>query len=120
MGSDRTVSVAKFEGVIVLEGSARGLARGFRAECVGLQDPKTGSLGRCVWKDRFDHEIWSEVESDSAGVSRRSRGRLVGGTGKFEGIEGEFEFEWIYMMPAEKEGPVKAYATSLSGGWRLP
>ena len=42
LGPSRSVSVAKFEGAVVLEGSARGLARGFRADCVSLQDQSTG------------------------------------------------------------------------------
>lgn len=120
LGDERTVTVVKFEGAIVLTGHQRGLSRGFRTECVGLQDPKTGGLGRCVWKDRFDHEIWSEIESDSVGSTRKSRGRLVGGTGKFEGISGSFEFEWVYMTPASKEGPVRGYATEIAGSWKLP
>ena len=122
LGGERTVTVAKFEGAIVLTGQARGLSRGFRAECVGLQDQKTGGLGRCVWKDRFDHEIWSEIESDSpgSGTARKSRGKMVGGTGKFEGISGEFEFDWVYMAPASGEGNVRGYATQIAGSWKLP
>ena len=120
LGSERTVTVVKFQGAIVLTGQARGLSRGFRSECVGLQDQKTGGLGRCVWKDRFDHEIWSEIASDSLGNARKSRGKLVGGTGKFEGISGQFEFDWVYMMPASKEGTVRGYATGIAGTWKLP
>ena len=120
LGTSRSVSVARFEGAVVLEGSAQGLARGFRANCVGLQDQSTGGLGRCVWKDRFDDEIWSEIESRSTGSSRSSQAKFVGGTGKFEGIEGEFSFEWIYMIPASEEGPVRGYSTRVSGRWELP
>lgn len=120
LGESRTVSVAKFQGAVVLTGQARGLARGFRADCVGMQDQKTGGIGRCVWKDRFDHEIWSEISSASLGVARQSHGVFVGGTGKFEGIEGEFEFEWIYMMPASEEGTVHGRTTNISGSWKLP
>ena len=120
LGEDRTVTVGKLQGAVVLTGHARGLARGFRAECVGMQDPKTGGVGRCVWKDRFDHEIWSEIESDSVGTSRHSRGVFVGGTGKFEGIVGDFEFDWIYMTPASGEGNVRGYTTQVNGRWKLP
>jgi hypothetical protein len=120
LGESRAVTVVKFEGAVVLEGHQRGLARGFRTECVGMQDQKSGGVGRCVWKDRFDHEIWSEISSDSLGTARRSHGNFVGGTGKFEGIEGEFEFQWVYMIPASEEGPVQGYTTELSGNWKLP
>ncbi len=120
LGAARTVSIAKFEGAVVLEGNVQGLARGFRAACVGMQDQSTGGAGRCVWKDRFDDEIWSEIESRSTGSSRSSHGKFVGGTGKFEGIEGEFTFDWVYMTPANEEGVVRGYSTRVSGRWQLP
>ena len=116
----RVVSIAKFDGAIVLEGDVQGLSRGFRAECVGMLDDETGSVGRCVWKDRFDDEIWSELGSRSTDAARTSRGTLVGGTGKFEGIEGDFTFNWLYMVPATGDGAVRGYSTDISGGWRLP
>ena len=120
LGPSRTVSIVRFEGAIVLEGSVRGLARGFRAECVGLLDEVTGSVGRCVWRDRFDDEIWSELGSRSTDSSRSSRASFLGGTGKFEGIQGEFSFNWLYMVPATEEGAVRGYSTDVSGRWKLP
>ena len=69
LGTGRRVTVVKFHGAVNLDG-AGGFSRGFRTECVGMQDEKTGGVGRCVWKDRFDHEIWSEISSDSSGTLR--------------------------------------------------
>ncbi len=119
MGTERTVTAVRLEGAVVLEGGAEGLARGFRVQCLGMRDNKSGGAGRCVWKDRFDDEIWSEITTEDPD-SHESRGAIVGGTGKFEGMRGEFQFDWVFMLPAAEEGPVRGYTTGLMGSWRFP
>src|SRR3954452_9954680 len=92
---DVTVTVAHVQGKVTLE-SPGGLAREFDGVCNAVSDKKTGGTGRCVWTDAKGDEVVLAVEGSilgSAGTVREAKGRVIGGTGRYAGIEGEIHLD---------------------------
>ena len=64
-----------------------------------------------VHPDEWEHE------GTEAGAS--GSGKLLGGTGKYAGIEGTYEYERIDLRPAA-EGTFQGYTTKMTCDYRLP
>jgi hypothetical protein len=117
LGGDRRASVADYSGSLMLYGSTRP-ALGFRAEAVVLNDSATGLIGRAVWTDETDNQIYSELRGETTPAANRIVGTFVGGSGRYKGATGTYEFSWRFLLENE-DGIVQGQSTRLSGKVRL-
>ena len=78
-----------------------GLSRGFRGEVIGFDDGAGLIAGRVVWTDEKGDRIFSVLKGEALAAGRQMRGTITGGTGRYAGIAGEYEFRWQYLIAAE-------------------
>jgi hypothetical protein len=117
LGGDRRASVADYSGSLMLYGTSRP-ALGFRAEAVVLNDSATGLIGRAVWTDEADNHVYSELRDEATPAGNRIVGTFVGGSGRYKGATGTYEFSWRFLLEAE-DGTVQGQSMGLSGKVRL-
>jgi len=117
LGDDRRASVADYSGSLMLYGTSRP-ALGFRAEAVVLNDSTTGLIGRAVWTDDTNNHVYSELRDETTPAGNRIVGTFVGGSGRYEGATGTYEFSWRFLLEAE-DGTVQGQSMGLSGKVRF-
>ena len=117
LGGDRRASVADYSGSLMLYGTSRP-ALGFRAEAVVLTDSATGLMGRAVWTDDTDNHVYSELRDETTPAGNRIVGTFVGGSGRYKGATGTYEFSWRFLLEAE-DGTVQGQSMGLSGKVRF-
>ena len=101
----------------MLTGAARPDV-GFRAEAIVLTDSATGLVGRAVWTDEHGDEAYSELRGEGTTTGNRIVGTFVGGTGRYAGATGGYEFSWRFVLEAE-DGTVHGQSMGLKGQVRL-
>jgi hypothetical protein len=116
-GPGRQASVLSVAGSVLLTGE-RGLGVGFRAQAIVFSDSLTGGVGRCVWTDDRGDQVFSELTGGPAAEGRHVLGTIVGGTGRYAGATGEYEFRWQYLIETE-EGHVQGRVVGLKGRARV-
>jgi hypothetical protein len=116
MGPDRTVSLFRFSGSLLLAGEQR-LGRGFRMDLIGAADSLKGNTGWCVWTDTQGDQVFSEIHGKHIGTGALISGTLLGGTGRYAGVTVEYEFEWQYLIESG-EGNIQGRITGLRGRFR--
>lgn len=124
-GSRRTLSLGEFgtsalidlRGSMLLAGPGKPGA-GFRAEAIALVDRKAGLVGRSVWTDERGDRVYSEFTGEGTAAKNRITGTILGGTGRFSGVTGTYEFSWQYVLEAE-DGSIQGRATGLKGRFRI-
>ena len=112
-GTDRRASIANYSGTLMLSGAARPNA-GFRADAIVLNDTRTSLVGRAVWTDERGDQAYSELRGEGASSSDRIVGTFVGGTGRYAGATGTYEFKWRFLLEGE-EGTVQGQSEGLKG-----
>jgi hypothetical protein len=117
LGADRMVAVVEVTGSLLLSGPSRP-AVGFRGEAVTFADERTGLVGRAVWTDERGDQVFSELAAASVRPDTRIKGTFVGGTGRFTGATGEYEFGWKYMIESD-DGTVQGHTIGLHGRVRV-
>jgi hypothetical protein len=117
MGDDRQASIANFEGSLLLAGPSRP-GVGFRAEAIVLNDSVTGLVGRGVWTDERGDEAYSELRGEGSAASNKIVGTFVGGTGRYAGATGVYEFSWRFLLETE-DGSVQGQSVGLTGRLRV-
>jgi hypothetical protein len=113
LGSDRQASIAELNGSLVLAGPSRP-AVGFRAEAIVLNDSATGMVGRAVWTDERGDQAYSELRGEGTATGNRIVGTFLGGTGRFNGVTGTYEFSWRFVLESE-DGSVQGQSVGLKG-----
>jgi hypothetical protein len=117
LGGDRRASLVDLKGTMLLAGPGRpGI--GFRAEVIALADSRTGLLGRSVWTDENGDRVFSELTGEGTAARNRITGTFLGGTGRYAGATGSYEFSWQYVVEGE-DGRVQGRATDLKGRVRI-
>jgi hypothetical protein len=117
VGDGRYASTLDLSGSLLLEGPARpGI--GFQGEAVGLTDTVTGFQGRAVWTDENGDQLFSELKGQGTARGESVSGKFVGGTGRYRGAAGHYEFEWQYVLESE-DGLVQGRGVGLTGRLRL-
>jgi len=89
------------------------LAVGFRAEIIGFVDSQSGMVGRAVWTDEQGDKVFSELKGQ-VGTGNRIAGTFLGGSGRYAGAMGEYEFQWKYVLTPE-DGTMSGRAVGLKG-----
>ena len=78
------------------------LSRGFRGEVIGFDDGSGLIVGRVVWTDESGDRIYSALSGDSLTSDGRPMfGTITGGTGRYTGFTGEYEFRWQHVITSE-------------------
>ena len=113
VGADRRASIAHFDGTLLLAGPSRP-AVGFRSEAVVLNDTATGLVGRAVWTDERGDQVYSELRGEGTAASNKIVGTFVGGSGRYAGATGSYEFSWRFLLETE-DGTVQGQSIGLAG-----
>jgi len=117
LGGVRQANVSTFRGSLVLAGPSRPAA-GFRSEAIVFNDTATGMIGRAVWTNENGEEAYSELRGEGTAVSNKITGTFVGGTGRYAGITGDYEFSWRFLIENE-DGNLQGQSLGLKGRARL-
>jgi hypothetical protein len=113
LGGDRRASIADLNGSLLLSGPSRP-AVGFRAEAIVLNDSVTGLVGRVVWTDERGDQVFSELRGEATATGERLVGTFLGGSGRYAGARGSYEFSWRFLLEAE-DGTVQGQCMGLKG-----
>jgi len=117
LGGDRQASISTFNGSLVLAGPLRQEV-GFRSEAIAFSDSATGLVGRAVWTDEHGNRIYSELRGEGTAKHNKITGTFVGGTGRYSGATGTYEFSWRFVVENE-DGTLQGQSMGLSGRVRL-
>jgi hypothetical protein len=116
-GGDRRAAVSSFEGSLVLAGPSRP-GVGFRSDAIVFSDTITGLVGRAVWTDEHGDRAYSELRGEGSATNNKIIGTFVGGTGRYAGATGSYEFSWRFVLENE-DGDVQGQSLGLKGRVRI-
>lgn len=117
LGADRQGSTINLRGSMMLAGSGRP-GVGFHCEMIALVDSETGLTGRSVWKDENGDQVFSELKGEGTAAKNHIAGIFLGGTGRYAGITGEYDFTWQFVIEAE-DGSIQGNAVGLKGRFQI-
>lgn len=117
LGAGRKASIGNFDGSLLLAGPTRP-AVGFRAEAIVLNDSATGLVGRAVWTDEHGEQAYSELRGEGTATNNKIIGTFVGGSGRYAGATGTYEFSWRFLLETE-DGTVQGQSIGLRGRVRV-
>ena len=117
LGGDRRAFVGNFNGSMLLTGPSRP-GVGFQVEAIAFTDSATGMVGRSVWTDERGEQVFSELRGEGTATSNRIVGTFFGGTGRYTGATGTYEFSWRFVLEAD-DGTVQGQSTGLKGRIRV-
>jgi hypothetical protein len=113
LGADRRGSIIELRGTMLLKGPGRP-GVGFRSEVIALVDSATGLQGRSVWTDERGDQVFTELKGEGTAQSNRITGTILGGTGRYAGATGSYEFSWQSVIESE-DGSIQGRAVDLKG-----
>ena len=117
LGGDRRAAVSSFDGSLVLVGPSRP-GVGFRSEAIVFSDTVTGLVGRAVWTDEHGDRAYSELRGEGSATNNKIIGTFMGGTGRYAGATGSYEFSWRFVLENE-DGAVQGQSVGLKGRVRV-
>ena len=113
LGVDRRSSIIELRGTMLLAGPGRP-GVGFGSEVIALVDSQTGLVGRSVWTDERGDQVYSELKGEGTRDKNRISGTILGGTGRYAGATGTYEFSWQSVTELE-DGSMQGRAVDLKG-----
>jgi hypothetical protein len=113
LGDGRRAAILDLKGAMMLSGAGRP-GVGFRSEVIAFSDSATGLIGRAVWTDERGDQVYSEMRGEGTAEKNRITGTILGGTGRYAGATGSWEFSWQYVIEAE-DGVIQGRAIGLKG-----
>lgn len=113
LGGERKGSIIDLRGTMLLAGDGRPAA-GFRSDVIALVDSDTGMVGRSVWTDGNGDQVFSEISGEGTKEQNRISGTILGGTGRYDGTTGAYEFSWQFLIESE-DGSLQGSAKGLKG-----
>ena len=113
LGGDRRGSIIDLRGTMLLAGPERP-GVGFLSEAIALVDSETGLVGRSVWTDERGDQVFSDIKGEGTAARNRITGTILGGTGRYAGASGSYEFSWQFVTEAE-DGSIQGRAVELKG-----
>ena len=113
LGADRRGSIIDLRGTMLLAGPERP-GVGFLSEAIALVDSETGLVGRSVWTDQRGDQVFSDLKGEGTAARNRIAGTILGGTGRYAGATGSYEFSWQFVTEAE-DGSIQGRAVELKG-----
>lgn len=118
LGGGRRASIGEFNGHLRLTGPQRPNV-GFNAQAVVFNDSSSGMMGRAVWTDERGDKVFCELRGEGTTSGATVKGTIFGGTGRYEGVTGEYEFKWEFVLEGE-DGTVQGKSAGFTGRFRLP
>jgi hypothetical protein len=113
---DRSASTFDLAGPFVVT-RGDGLSRGFLGQAIGFVAQGALGMGRLVLTDDRGDEIFNDLQGQGFARGQRIRGSITGGTGRYAGLEGEFVFDWQYVIRTD-DGSIQGRAVGLTGRYR--
>jgi hypothetical protein len=113
LGADRRGAVIDLRGTMLLAGPERP-GVGFHSETIALVDSATGLVGRSVWTDERGDRVYSELKGEGTAARNRITGTILGGTGRYAGAQGSYEFSWQSVTEAEDDS-IQGLTVDLKG-----
>jgi hypothetical protein len=117
LDGERRASISNFSGSLILAGPSRPDV-GFRAEAIVFNDSLTGLTGRAVWTDEHGDQAFSELHLAGTQDDSKIVGKFVGGTGRYMGASGTYEFAWRFVLESE-DGNLQGESVGLKGRVRV-
>ena len=117
LGAERRGSLIDLRGTLLLRGAGRP-GVGFRSEVIALVDSEKGLVGRSVWTDERGDQVFSELQGEGTAAKNRIEGTILGGTGRYAGATGDYDFSWHFVIEAE-DGSIQGSTDGLEGRVRL-
>jgi hypothetical protein len=117
LGAGRKGAIIDLRGTMLLAGNGRP-GVGFRSEVIALTDSETGLVGRGIWTDERGDQVFSELKGEGTAARNRITGSILGGTGRYAGATGSYEFSWHSVIEAE-DGSIQGRAVELRGRVRV-
>ena len=114
----RTASIIELAGPFVVT-RGDGLSRGFFARAIAFVERGTLAIGRLVLTDEHGDQIFNDLKGQGIGTGRRIEGTITGGTGRYADVEGDFRFDWQYVIHTD-DGTIQGRAVGLTGRYRRP
>lgn len=114
---ERRATISKINGSVVLTGASRP-AIGFRVDAITFDDSTTGMVGRAVWTDEHGDQTFSSLRGEGTANDNKIVGTFIGGTGRYAGATGAYEFSWRFVMETE-DGTVQGQSEGLQGRVRV-
>lgn len=112
------VAAGRLTGTLVMQ-TNQGAFPSFETECIAFSDDTSVGLGRCVWTNTVGDKVFVELQSSGTAGFGPTRGRLVGGTGRFEGISGGFVLEWNYSVSGWEDATLTGHTIRMNGNFQL-
>lgn len=110
-------AVYLFESTLLMTNNTRSpLMQNVTARCVETGFSAGKATGFCVYADK-DGDKFVETFSYQGG-STNGKGTLVFGTGKYKGIEGQFDWQQVLALPSDKG--TYNYVGKKTGSYRIP
>jgi len=113
-GTRRTLRLGPNERAAIFELTGSVLLTGAQRPAVGFSDSRAGMQGRCVWTDERGEMVYSELKGEFVGTGNHIVGTFVGGTGRYDGVTGDYSFQWQYVIGTE-DGAVSGRAVNFQG-----
>src|SRR5512143_734079 len=113
LGADRKGSIIDLRGTMLLAGEGRP-GVGFRSDVIALVDSETGLVGRSVWTDENGDQVFSDLKGEGTKDQNRITGTILGGTGRYAGATGSYEFSWKFVIESD-DGSIQGSAVGLKG-----
>src|SRR5205814_5524852 len=85
-----------------------------RAEAIVFNDSLTGLTGRAVWTDEHGDQAFSELQLTGTQADNKIVGKFTGGTGRYAGATGTYEFAWRFVLESE-DGNMQGESVGLKG-----
>jgi hypothetical protein len=87
---------------------------GFQSQVIAMVDSETGLVGRGVWTDERGDQVYSELKGEGTAETNRIAGTILGGTGRYSGATGSYEFSWQFVIETG-EGSIQGRTVGLKG-----
>ena len=71
-------------------------------------------IGRAVWTDEHGDQAFSELQGMGTRTDNKIVGTFVGGTGRYAGAVGTYEFSWRFVLESE-DGNMQGESMGLKG-----
>jgi hypothetical protein len=117
LGAQRKGSIIDLRGTMLLAGQGRP-GVGFRSDVIALVDSQTGLVGRSVWTDERGDQVFSDLKGEGTAARNHIEGTILGGTGRYAGATGSYEFSWQFLIEAD-DGSIQGSAVGLKGRVRI-
>lgn len=119
-GDDREVFLFRLSGHVNLKSDV-GSTSDYWSDCVGIWDSETGVTARCAWRHVGGNGVaYIIFEGRMMEEGATVQGKLVGGEGNLEGLEGTMTFTWSTLYRGETDKVVTCHSKDIKGTYRIP